>query len=68
MDFGYPELDARTNAGNEFAADPGVVIIGDSLLDGRGSTKGKFEQTIATCLKQKVVNNAVGGYTIADIY
>lgn len=44
------------------------VIIGDSLLDGRGSTAGEVEINLAESLETIVDNNAVGGYSLEDIF
>ena len=58
----------RTEAGDEIDPSVGlVVVVGDSLLDGTGSTKGAFEGTLAARLGTVVYNNAVGGADFGDI-
>lgn len=60
-----------TTAGSSVSSNYGrVVVIGDSLLAGRGNTQGRYEKVISEGLDNTlVVNNAVGGNsldTIAD--
>ena len=58
----------RTEAGDEIDPSVGlVVVVGDSLLDGTGSTRGAFEGTLAARLGTVVYNNAVGGADFGDI-
>ena len=59
---------ARAEAGDEIDPAVGlVVVVGDSLLDGKGSTEGVFEGTLAERLETKVYNNAVGGANFEEI-
>jgi len=60
-----------TTAGSSVSSTYGkVVVVGDSLLAGRGNTQGRYEKAISEGLENTlVVNNAVGGNsldTIAD--
>ena len=72
-DDGYDEYyedhdGPRTEAGDEIDPSVGlVVVVGDSLLDGTGSTRGAFEGTLAARLGTVVYNNAVGGADFGDI-
>lgn len=56
-------------AGTEtYSAEYGAIhIVGDSQLDGTGSTGGKFESTIAATLGTVAVNRAVGGSSLNQI-
>jgi len=58
-----------TVTGNSLSTTYGkVVIVGDSLLDGNGSTEGWFEETLSRSLDNTVVvNNAIGGFTLDEI-
>jgi hypothetical protein len=58
-----------TSAGNMVVPKYGkVVVIGDSLLDGSGSTAGMVEGTLSSLLDNTTVqNNAIGGLTMQDI-
>jgi len=58
----------RAEAGDEIDPSVGlVVIVGDSLLDGTGSTRGAFEGTLAARLGTAVYNNAEGGADFSEI-
>lgn len=58
-----------TSAGSSVSSTYGkVVIIGDSLLAGRGNTQGRYETAISQGLDDtKVINNAVGGNSLETI-
>lgn len=45
-----------------------VIIVGDSLLDGDGDTDGMVESTVSSVLSTAVINNAIGGFSLTEIY
>lgn len=45
-----------------------VVLVGDAALDGFGSTKGSVETTLAAELGTTIINNAVGGADLDEVY
>ena len=58
----------RSVAGTTPSANVGTVyIVGDSCLDGKGTTQGQIEAQLSEALGTKVVNNAVGGANMDDI-
>jgi len=66
--FPYGLVFPRTVAGTTLSGTYGkIYIIGDSLLDGTGSTQGVVEEKIAEILSTTVVNNAVGGFPLEAI-
>jgi len=58
-----------TSAGDTISSTYGrIVIVGDSLLDGNGSTEGMVEKTLSDMLDGTLtVNNAIGGFVLDDI-
>merc|ERR1712188_70921 len=58
-----------TTAGNSVSSTYGkIVVIGDSLLEGDGSTEGMVEKTLSSLLGgTEVANNAIGGFGMGAI-
>jgi len=65
----FSDLGDGTSAGGVTPSTYGrIVIVGDSLLDGNGSTEGMVEETLSVALGGTVVvNKAIGGFTLNDI-
>jgi len=64
----FPRATATSPTGQASAIFGVVVIVGDSAVDGTGTTQGEFEKAIAAGLQTTVINNAIGGSTVATIY
>ena len=63
------DFDNGVSAGDTISSTYGrIVVVGDSLLDGNGSTEGMVEETLSVVLDGTVVvNNAIGGASLYDI-